>query len=268
MFILAGSLYLASTAAFSVFAIVIGVRLVALSRRTRRVPERSLGLGIMLTAGLGYGLLMFAMIGRQTAGGPASAPDILTWVLASGWVFHNFGVIFILDFVRRVFRPDARWATALEYSMAFVLWGGWFAYLSGGGLDTNTPGPSYWVMFSVIGTYPLWTAIESLLYWRRMRKRVSLGLADPLVANRFLLWAIAAMTTFASIWLVEAPTFLGFERFSPEATRVTSISMLFTAAFGIATLCAYWLTFFPPAWYSARFSSRDATGSETAGANT
>ena len=261
MSILAGSLYLASTAAFSILAIVIGIRLVALSHRTRRVPERSLGLGIMLTAGLGYGLLMFAMMGRQSAGGPASAPAFLTWLLAAGWVFHNLGVIFILDFVRRVFRPDAGWAKALGYSMAVILWGGWIAYLSGGGLEANVPGPSYWVMFSVIGTYPLWTAIESFLYWRRMRKRIALDLADPLVGNRFLLWAIAAMTTFASIWLVEMPTFLGFERFSPEAAGVTSISMLLTSAFGIATICAYWLTFFPPAWYTARFPERGRAGS-------
>ena len=71
MVTLAGSLYLVSTAAFSLLAIVIGLRLLALSRRTQRKPERSLGLALMLTAGLGYGTLMFAMIGRQAAGGVA-----------------------------------------------------------------------------------------------------------------------------------------------------------------------------------------------------
>ncbi len=47
------SLYLISTALFSVFAVVIGVRLIALSHRTKRLPERSLGLGFIGTAGLG-----------------------------------------------------------------------------------------------------------------------------------------------------------------------------------------------------------------------
>ena len=254
MYIFAGSFYLASTAAFSILAIIIGIRLITLSRRTKRVPERSLGLGIMLTAGFGYGILMFAMIGRQAAGGSDAAPAFFSWLLALGWISHNAGVVFILDFVRRVFRPEERWARILEFTMGLVLWGGWIAYVVGGGLESNSPGRTYWIMFSVIGTYPLWTAIESIRYWKMMRKRVSLGLADPLVANRFLLWAIAAITTFASIWLVEAPTFLGFERFSPEAAHVTAISMLCTSSLGIATICSYWLTFFPPGWYSARFS--------------
>ncbi|MCP5056291.1 MAG: hypothetical protein GY937_06135 [bacterium] len=88
-----------------------------------------------------------------------------------------------------------------------------------------------------------------------MRKRVALGLAEPLVANRFLLWAIASLCTVASVWTVNAPVFLGYEPGSAGEISARSISMLVTSAFGIATICAYWLTFFPPAWYRARFPS-------------
>ncbi len=102
MVILAGSLYLVSTAVFSLFSIVVGIRLIALSRRTQRLPERSLGLGLIGAAGLGYGLLMFAMVGRRAAGGDA-APEFYTWLIGLGWIFHNLGVVFLLDFVHRVF---------------------------------------------------------------------------------------------------------------------------------------------------------------------
>lgn len=260
MVTLAGSLYLLSTAVFSVLAIVIGVRLITLSRRTQRVPERSLGLGFIGTAGLGYGLLMFAMIGKRAAGWD-DAPSYYSWLLMLGWVFHNLGVLFMLDFVHRVFRPDEGWARTLKYTMGLVLWVGWLADMSTGGLAATRPSHFYWVAFAVIGTYPLWTAVEAYRYWGLMRKRVALGLADPLVANRFLLWTIASMTTVASIWLVEVPTFLGYERMSSAAEQITSITMLCTAAFGIATICTYWLTFFPPAWYQARF--RATAASET-----
>ena len=252
MVTLAGSLYLLSTAVFSVLSIVIGVRLITLSRRTQRVPERSLGLGFIGTAGLGYGLLMFAMLGKRAAGWN-DAPAFYNGLLLLGWVFHNLGVLFLLDFVHRVFRPDDGWARILKYTMGLVLWGGWLADMFTGGLAATRPGPYYWAAFAIIGTYPLWTAVEAFRYWGLMRKRVALGFADPLVSNRFLLWTIASMTTVASIWLVEVPTFLGYERMSPAAEQITSITMLCTAIFGIATICTYWLTFFPPVWYQDRF---------------
>jgi hypothetical protein len=260
MVTLAGSLYLVSTAVFSVLAIVIGLRLIALSRRTQRGPERSLGLGFIGTAGLGYGLLMFAMLGKRAAGWN-DAPAYYTWLIALGWIFHNLGVTFMLDFVHRVFRPEDGWARILKYTLNLVLWGGWLADAFTGGLTSNRPGLYYWIAFSVIGTYPLWTAVEAFRYWKLMRKRVALGLADPLVANRFLLWTIASTSTVASIWLVEVPTFLGYERMSAAAEKITSITMLCTSAFGIATICTYWLTFFPPAWYQDRF--RVPAASET-----
>ena len=37
----------------------------------------------------------------------------------------------------------------------------------------------------------LWGGTESLRYWRLLRKRIALGLADPIVARRFLLWGVA-----------------------------------------------------------------------------
>jgi hypothetical protein len=159
----------------------------------------------------------------------------------------------MLDFVRRVFRPHERWARFLQVGLCGVLWGGWLADTATGGLTASTPGLFYWISFSVIGTYPLWAAVEALHYWSLMRKRVELGLADPLVTNRFLLWSVAALCTMASIWTVQIPTFLGYEAFSPDAVQLTTVTMLATSALGIVTIGAYWLTFFPPGWYRARF---------------
>ena len=256
MSILAGSIYVASTAAFSVLAIVVGVRLVLLSRRTKRRPERSLGLAIALTAGLGYGTLMAAMIGRRAAGWD-DAPSFYALLMGFGWVCHHLGVTFMLDFVRRVFRPGERWARFLQVGLCAVLWGGWLADTAHGGMTALRPGIYYWISFSVIGTYPLWAAAEALHYWSLMRKRVKLGLADPLVANRFLLWSVAALCTVTSIWTVQVPTLLGYEQLSPDAAHITSLTMVGTSALGIVTIGAYWLTFFPPKWYRARFAVKE-----------
>lgn len=76
-------------------------------------------------------------------------------------------------------------------------------------------------MLSVVGTYPLWSATEAFLYHDRMRHRSALGLADPIVANRFLLWAVAALCTTLSIWSVNLPYFLGVQ---PELGAMGSAS--------------------------------------------
>ncbi len=38
----------------------------------------------------------------------------------------------------------------------------------------------------------LWGSAEALVYWRKMRRRLRLGLADPVVTNRFFLWGLGA----------------------------------------------------------------------------
>lgn len=254
--VFAGLIYIISTAIFSILAIVVAIRLLALSRRTQQIPERSVGLSIGLAAGLGYGTLIFGLVGRRAAGWD-DAPEFYTWIIGAGWIFHNLGVSFMLDFVRRVFRPGEAWAGVLQVGLTSLLWGAWTIDVMDGGLVAARPGFYYWLCFSVIGTYPLWTAIEALHYWSMMRRRVSLGLADPLVANRFLLWAIASLCTMASIWTVEIPTFLGYERLSLGAVHITTVTMIGTSVLGIITICTYWLTFFPPDWYRARFRASD-----------
>ena len=37
-----------------------------------------------------------------------------------------------------------------------------------------------------------WGASEAFAYWARLRKRERLGLADPVLANRFLMWGVSA----------------------------------------------------------------------------
>ena len=38
----------------------------------------------------------------------------------------------------------------------------------------------------------LWSAIEGFVHHRNARKRMALGLADPVVTNRFFVWACSA----------------------------------------------------------------------------
>jgi hypothetical protein len=48
----------------------------------------------------------------------------------------------------------------------------------------------------------IWGSIEALHYWRMLRRRMRLGLADAVVANRFLLWGIGAV----AMWFAFLPS--------------------------------------------------------------
>jgi hypothetical protein len=254
MIALATSLYLVSTAAFAAIALVVGARLVLLSLRTGEHPERLLGLGVMLTAALGYGCMMIGVIGRQGAADPSAFG--WTAITGLGWALHDLGVVCQLAFVVAVFRPDERWARVLACGMAALLWFSLAGFGATGGFRAGAVLSNwYWAGFLVIGSYQGWMALESFRYWGMMRRRTRLGLADPLVTNRFLLWGVAALCALAAIWTVNIPGFAGVALGSDQAPGLQAMSMLLAAVFGTTTVATYWFTFFPPGWYRERLAA-------------
>jgi hypothetical protein len=249
---LAGSLYLVSTIAFCGVCLVIGVRLLLRARASGARPEGLLGLGLGLTGGVGYGTLIAVVLLRQALG---DAPHpVFTWATALGKAAHDVGVMCMLGFVLAVFRPGVAWARILAGAMIAILWTGYAAYAAGGHFVHGRPeGFWYWLEFLVIGTYPLWGAFEALRFHAQMRRRRALGLADPLVTNRFLLWGVGSLLALAAIWTISLPAILGMSL--DEQRRVAPAAMLATALWGCGCIGAYWLTFFPPRWYRARVAA-------------
>jgi len=249
---IAQALYVLSTAAFTLIAAVVALRLIRLSSGKGWGAERWLGLGILGTAVLGYGIVMTGTIGGQAARQSGNSVDLFVWISIVGFVFHNFGVMAYLRFIRLVFRPDAVWARVLSITMGTVLWVGWIAYVVQGDLHEGRQTGPYWIAFAVIGTYPLWMTIESFSYYVRMRRRLALGLAEPLVTDRFRLWGLASLSAAASIWCVHLPALMGLVPGTPASNEAVAVATLITGLFGIGTVLCYWLTFFPPDWYRQR----------------
>ena len=250
---LASSLYVISTAAFALVAAVVGIRLLALSMETGQMAERLLGFGLLFTAGIGYGVMMIATIGRTMLADPSAEPAVYWWIYTIGWIFHNVGVMCVIGFVVHVFRRGAVWARVLAAVMWATLWAGWGIHVSQGGMSDALPRGGYWIAMAVIGTYPFWTAAESFASYTQMRKRVALGLGDRLVANRFLLWGLASLTTAGTIWVVNVPSLAGADIGGSGASRLAESCLLVTGVLGTAAVVIYWLTFFPPAWYRRQF---------------
>jgi hypothetical protein len=251
---IAGSIYVVATAAFVLAAVVVGVRLIALHRRTGQAPEGLLGWGLLSSGGLGYGLMIFSVLSDQAAMLAGQASHAQALVSGIGWVLHNLGVLLMLRFMVVVYRPDSRWARWLAVALGAVLWGGWLVFVADGGLY-GKDSHAYWVALAVIGSFPLWSMSESYAYYRRMRRRLAIGLADPLVCNRFLLWTLASVSSLGSIWIVNVPVLAQPFIAEAELQSLTVVSLLVTALFGLGTVSMYWFTFFPPDWYRARVSA-------------
>jgi hypothetical protein len=77
---------------------------------------------------------------------------------------------------------------------------------------------------------------------------VRIGLADPLVANRFLLWGIGTLATLLVSLLYIGAQFLGHYEMPASLIGISSTLVL-------ASAIAEWLAFFPPRSYRERFVS-------------
>lgn len=247
----AGSYYFLSTVAFCLISMAIGLRLGLLSRRTGARPELYLGAGLFLSGGIGYGLVIGSAIVSARLGMDASAVHVAG---LAGLAFHHVGVAFTLAFVVEVFRPTERWAPALAVALVGVLVVSWLGLLVSGGMPRPGTGTGwYWLGFWVMGTYPFWITVESLHYWALMRRRRTLGLADPLVTNRFALFATASLLAAGAIWTAALPGLLDLA--PAEQMRIAPLTLSVTGTLGFGAISAYWLAFFPPGWYARRLGA-------------
>ena len=241
------SYHLLATLLFVGISAVVAVRLLLLARRTRCKPELLLGLGLLGTAVLGYGVLIAAILVRGIDNAFATTP-LERALQGAGVVLHDLGVTMIVLFVLTVFRPRERWAKGLATALLGALWIGSFGWeIENRFRFTGVGNAFWWIRYAVIWTYPLWTMVESYRYWALMRRRLALGLVDPLVANRFFLWGTGSVGTALATWTASTPYFLMGH--PALAVAWNPFIQILTATFGVATVTVYYLTFFPPAAY-------------------
>jgi hypothetical protein len=140
----------------------------------------------------------------------ASAPETAQIANAVGQTGMALAAVFILFSWRVVFAPNLRRGTALT-----VLWAACILGLAVLVILTTSPGPerfsknTYWpALAGQASAYGI-NAIASLRYASMLRRRLRIGLADPVVANRIQLWGIAGLAitaqylyTLASILMV------------------------------------------------------------------
>ena len=234
-------------AGFGVFLVVssvIGVRLLMLWRRTRQSPELLIGMGVLGIGPVGFALSVFGTVavGHHPALGRA--------LLGAALLGIGVGSSATFVFNWRVFRPDRPWAKTLVgtavalFAAAFVIEARVTGFAS-----LEERGPGYLIAAALCAGCLIWGSVESLRYYAMMRRRARLGLADPLVTNRFLLWGLgigaAAQGATLSVVTEQPPTEI------PWLTMSSSLH-------GLVAASAMALAFLPPAAYRRAIERRAA----------
>jgi hypothetical protein len=229
----------------AVFALVggaVSLRLLLLWRRTREFPELCIGLGMVLITFAGTPLTALArvpqLIGTLRGG----------LIFTLGMCLVVAGILLLYSFTWKVFRSDDRWARMMMIGIALGLTVVVLGYAHVGitfvgaeQLERGRPFGFLMVLFVMICF--VWTAIESLLYHSTLKKRQTLGLVDPVIVNRFLLWGASAVVMFCLMGGILVCQALGMMVLRDPIPAYT------VGICGMISSVTWYLTFFSPAWY-------------------
>ena len=230
----------------------LGVRLLRLPRTSGETPERWLG-GAFASAGASAWLLPLAASGLLD-------PELSRRLALAAQAGMTAAIACFVLFAWRVFRPGSRGARALACALLAVNALAAAAVVAGG---TPVPvGPVGLVVVLARASALLWLFAESTLHAVRMRRRLHLGLADPIVANRFLLWSIwTGALALIPLFVLAMRALGGLEPAVPGAPLPGAVRAVLAVlgSGGAAAAVAVWLAFFPPAAYRRWLVARAAT---------
>jgi hypothetical protein len=236
-----------------VFFVIAAVPLLRLARRTQQAPERILGFTFLL---MGVSYLFYEA--------PYALENEALVVPFSivGRVLWNASVVATALFTRVVFHRDQPWAGYLVWCVVVLLIGGFAISAHHGDLEGMAPlgNPGFWLEWGGQLIPFAWVAIVSISYYGSARRRARIGLSDPLVANRYLLFAGFGMAQLATIVLL-VPMYIAWEAGAGSFSDSTDQLM---GSLEMLTIAIVWLAFFPPRIYRSwieRAAASDAAAS-------
>jgi hypothetical protein len=231
--------------AYFAASVFVGIRLVRLARRTREVPELMIGSCFLSGGAIGYPASVAAML--MISKYPAAARP-MAWANAVGLAV---AAACILVAWWKIYHPASRWGpwvvslwTALVAAVVLMELGRSAAELA--------PGANPWEAHRILvqGGAFLAIAWSGFRYHARLRRRMRIGLADPVVVNRIWLWNLAASgVTLQCAYILAIPylnAIFDAERVAPAFYGITGL---------IIALCITH-AFYPPQGYLERIRRR------------
>jgi hypothetical protein len=230
-----------------IFFVIAAVPLLRLARRTQQVPERLLGVAFLL---MGVSYLFYEIpfaLENEALLVPFSLVGRLLW---------NASVVTIAAFTRVVFHRDQRWAGALVWGIVILLLTGLAISAHHGDLEGMAPigNPGFWLEWVGQVIPFVWIAADALTEYTTARRRARIGLSDPLVSNRYLLFAGFGLVQLATVVLL-IPMYVGYE--TDNSGFTDSMDQLL-GSLEMLTIAIVWIAFFPPRFYRGWIERRAA----------
>jgi hypothetical protein len=247
-------------------SLAIGIRLFRLARRQGGFgPEFWLGGFFLFAAFLGAGLNISVYAGLADPS-LALSPLHGALVLAASTVSYCVGTAGLHVFIWLTFRGESAGARNAAIAGSLAVTAAAIAQALTEGFAVRVfPGIAYWAFYLARSAPYYWLAAESLRYYGAARKRQRLGLADPLVTNRFLLlglWALAWAAMGCSDIIARAIywTTVGSttEMQLDAAAPIILATIAITSAFGTLAAVTLGLSFFPTRVYRRFVEARAA----------
>jgi hypothetical protein len=227
----------------------VGLRLLIMHRRTGMLPELLLGIGLLCMV-TGVPLLALSGLGRGLVGDLRFAPMIF------GLGLFSLSMICLCAFTWRTFRPEARWgglvvATVGSAQVAAAIGAAAVLAATGPEIETTAAAVGWLVALRVPGIVNfVWTGSEAYRQWRMARRRLAVGIGDPVVTNRFALWcAVGVFCTANNL----VSTWLQSRGMGPVAHPAGAALI---ALSGVISAALLWLVFMTPERYRAWVTRR------------
>ncbi len=220
----------------SIVYLIVGVRLLRLCQHTGEAPERLLG-ATFLFMGVSSALYVLPVF--------SAFESLWTPLNFAGRVTFLPAAVLLALFTRLVFRPENRWGSWLVWGSAILLVTGVGGSVRGGDWEGFSISNGWFWLEWVGFTFPFgWASSEAFIQYRQSRRRMQLGLCDPLICSRYLLWALfGALQAFSCFVLL--PQYSEYE----TTSQFTATWDALYGASIIASLVMIWFVFFPPTFY-------------------
>ena len=233
--------------AFLLVGLFVGTWLVRLSLRTGQQPELLVGVSILGLGPLGFAPIVIALAFLDVS--PAAA----TSLVAIGSAAMATGGACAAWFTVCVFHPSSPTAQRIGGTMVAGCLLLWATSGAGGGFDlregVSLPGQlNILLRAAILG----WSSAESFRHWARLRKRLRLGLAEPVLTNRFALWGTATGGAAIGNLIAFASAMIDIRALAAGDLLNLTISLI---GF-IATPCMF-LAFSPPKAYRRYLRRRE-----------
>jgi len=222
---------------------LVGLKLLLIAARNHKLPEFAVGAALFSYAAVGQtALLISQALGEEASFGLRMGLTVLR-ILAFYVTLLGLSL-----FTWQVFGAESRWRQALATGIAVIalISVGLSIRVSWLQLGANVPAP----LTGKISMTPLfvvgfgWVSLESLRYWVLMRKRRALGLADPVITNRFFVWGAGEGVSS----LVVLVLFVVVVMRGQMSVTDPVVSGCVTLA-GLVNALVWWLSFAPPTAY-------------------